>query len=312
MPRLLRLVLRCAVASALLVVLVGCGADAASDQVADTGPGADSTALDSHVADATVGGDAVQDAGIDATGDDAETDAGAEDVADATDGTDDEAIDDAVDADGADSGVADGAAGDAGLDAIEDDSDDSDAANDDADATDVAAGDDADAVDDAEPETSDGEASRAVIEDAEAMADPMSYVARRPAVATGPTEPGSDADATWSPTDGANVPDGKIGCVDGSGCDDLDDCTNDVCVGGVCWHFDTCGTPCTVGQTGICGANMYCSSLANACGTQGVCRDVATCQKVNFPVCGCDGKTYATPCEAAAADAGFGAPGGCP
>jgi hypothetical protein len=72
-----------------------------------------------------------------------------------------------------------------------------------------------------------------------------------------------------------------------------------------------CGTR---GVNGECAARLYCAYKADCGATDagGVCRKKpVVCTKIYAPVCGCDGKTYASACTAAAAGASVAKKGEC-
>ena len=82
--------------------------------------------------------------------------------------------------------------------------------------------------------------------------------------------------------------------TDGDGCPDA-------CLPGPCFTNEECG------------AGSYCAAPPGHCSDPGACdRRPAACPADLFdPVCGCDGTTYPSPCEAAAAGVRVAAPGTC-
>jgi len=71
------------------------------------------------------------------------------------------------------------------------------------------------------------------------------------------------------------------------------------------------------GQAGLqCGAGLYCAYPPRTCRQDdafGVCEPKpVACKAVSEPICGCDGKTYASTCEAAQAGVSPLSVGQCP
>lgn len=102
--------------------------------------------------------------------------------------------------------------------------------------------------------------------------------------------------ARFPASDGCNV----CTCSDGKVL-----CTEKAC------PLDKCGGA----SKKACPASRYCAYPVGACGTQareGVClRKPLVCPTISLPVCGCDDKTYANACLAAAAGTAVFKPGAC-
>jgi len=69
--------------------------------------------------------------------------------------------------------------------------------------------------------------------------------------------------------------------------------------------------PCSVNNQ--CPGGSYCQLPAGLCDGQGLCElQPVSCPPVSDPVCGCDGLTYANPCEASLAGVSIFQAGACP
>ena len=72
---------------------------------------------------------------------------------------------------------------------------------------------------------------------------------------------------------------------------------------------------CLLGHVGDCGTGLYCSGPMGQCTGEGVCKgtDFLCVLGEGIPdVCGCDGVTYDSPCDAHQADAPIQSTGACP
>ncbi len=76
--------------------------------------------------------------------------------------------------------------------------------------------------------------------------------------------------------------------------------------------LDTSGKVCSADSA--CGAGSFCKTATSQCGKTGVCTvKPQVCDAIYAPVCGCDGKVYASECTANAAGISVGLVGsGCP
>lgn len=83
-------------------------------------------------------------------------------------------------------------------------------------------------------------------------------------------------------------------------------------VGGGCAQDDSrgAGSGCRTGED--CASGLFCETAAGDCGGEGACQErPGVCPEYFSATCGCDGKTYGNPCEAAAAGASVNHPGAC-
>jgi len=76
------------------------------------------------------------------------------------------------------------------------------------------------------------------------------------------------------------------------------------------------GGPCDGFMGQACGPGLYCRHQPGVClntaDAQGQCTPrPQVCTRILQPVCGCDGRTYGNPCEAAAARPSMGRMGRC-
>ena len=61
-----------------------------------------------------------------------------------------------------------------------------------------------------------------------------------------------------------------------------------------------------------CGSGEFCETSAGACGREGVCTALPeVCDSTRAPVCGCDGRDYRNPCQAAQASQSVNNTGSC-
>ena len=122
-----------------------------------------------------------------------------------------------------------------------------------------------------------------------------------------------------------NIPPGAPGeiCMPSSpqecGCDDVtytNKCAR-IVAGAALKHQGPCDVPsCDLDQPGQCGPNLYCAGLIGQCSGEGVCKaSPFMCGLIpgaDIPVCGCDGVTYDSMCDAQKADAALVSYGECP
>ncbi|MCO4762715.1 MAG: hypothetical protein KC502_14475 [Myxococcales bacterium] len=100
-------------------------------------------------------------------------------------------------------------------------------------------------------------------------------------------------------------------------CNDQNKCTADSCdpASGNCAHEKIigCGLDCVIGAK-TCPKPNFCEAIvAGACAGKGRCAAKAVnCAPGGSPVCGCDGKTYPTPCKALEAGVNVNSQGACP
>lgn len=96
-------------------------------------------------------------------------------------------------------------------------------------------------------------------------------------------------------------------------CDDASDCSgvsgNATCGQLIAGKADVCTLECEARDD--CADDQFC--YKTSCNAPGECRqgEVAACDDVYQPVCGCDGETYGNACSAASAGVGVASPGEC-
>ena len=132
-----------------------------------------------------------------------------------------------------------------------------------------------------------------------------------------------------------------VGCGEDKDCDDGNVCTTGACAGGQCTHTpvadgQTCtADPCTLGDICVAGAckagdepnlecfpcqttadceeTQFCRRDGDICDGEGVCAPrPLTCNDASGRVCGCDGVTYESACEANRDGMDVGSQGACP
>ena len=120
---------------------------------------------------------------------------------------------------------------------------------------------------------------------------------------TSDSGPGDDGGGDDGGSDDGSTDDGggDDGATDDGGTDASMDTATDVPAGAACRNNAGCRD------------NQYCAGEALTCDGEGVCEDrPERCEDIFNPVCGCDGRNYGNPCEAAAARSRVASRGMCP